>query len=626
MATRSTHRKSPVSTPRPRKVVLPDPLDLRDRAFIPQVAAAPKEVLWPDCKALPVLHQGETSACTGFALSNVVNYLLWKSHRRTLMPVPPFMLYSMARRYDEFPGSTQDAGSSLRGAMKGWFKHGACSARLWQGLTMPPAKDDAAEDWWQDAVNRPLGAYYRINTQAIADMHAALNEVGILYASAVCHSGWEAGFRARAGDDIWSIEPREAALEDGGHAFAIVGYDQQGFFILNSWGSTWGSGGYARLRYEDWMRNAMDCWVAQLGVVTDQHREIARARSLRLDGRGQVRLSQEKTLRNREISPFVIDVENNGRLSQSGDFRTSPGDLAALLGLHMESAMQAWGIRDGDEVDIAIYARGGLTSEEDAAVTAAKWIPALYDARIFPIFIMWETGAMQTLRNMIEDATRGAPRQTAGIGETIARWWNTRLERVLSRAGTAFWGEMKENADLLSSAADSGGIALYQAAQESAVLKRVKPRLHLIGHSAGSIVHGHMIDRLVKRGWRFKSVNFMAPAISVEDFNALVLPAVKSGAVERFNEFHLSDEAELKDPTCGPYRRSLLYLVSESFEHGRRTPILGMEKYFDAAVGSLKLPSVKVWTAPTGTTTSTTHGGFDDDINTMRTVIRIIGR
>ena len=40
----------------------------------------------------------------------------------------------MARRYDEFPGVAEDAGSSLRGALKGWFKHGACG----EALTGPP--------------------------------------------------------------------------------------------------------------------------------------------------------------------------------------------------------------------------------------------------------------------------------------------------------------------------------------------------------------------------------------------------------------------------------------------------------------------------------------------------------
>jgi hypothetical protein len=51
------------------------------------------------------------------------------------------MLYSMARRYDEFPGDADaDTGSSLRGAMKGWYKHGVCSDRLWTSEKCRQAK------------------------------------------------------------------------------------------------------------------------------------------------------------------------------------------------------------------------------------------------------------------------------------------------------------------------------------------------------------------------------------------------------------------------------------------------------------------------------------------------------
>ena len=83
--------------------------------------------------------------------------------------------------------------------MKGWYKHGACADRLWTSEQMPTdyvAK--CSDDWWLDAVRRPLGAYYRIDTRSITDMHVALNEIGILYASAVCHSGWDDGFSKRS--------------------------------------------------------------------------------------------------------------------------------------------------------------------------------------------------------------------------------------------------------------------------------------------------------------------------------------------------------------------------------------------------------------------------------------------
>ena len=109
------------------------------------------------------------------------------------------------------------------------------------------------------------------------------------------------------------------------------------------------------------------------------------------------------------------------------------------------------------------------------------------------------------------------------------------------------------------------------------------------------------------------------------------MPHFKSGAIKRFQQFHLSDRAEEDDPTCGPYRRSLLYLVSESFEGGTTTPLLGMQKYFDAYAASL--PKARVHVSPAAPNparpgvspiASSTHGGFDDDPGTKAEIVRFI--
>lgn len=609
----------------PRRNVVPDALDLRDRPYQPAIAVSPEPTFKPR-QNLPVLYQGESSACTGFALASVVLYL--QQARASRAPqVSPWMLYSMARRYDEFPGAAADTGSSLRGAMKGWHKHGACRADLWREMGMPPTAKQAKDDWWLEAATRPLGAYYRVDVRSVTDMHVALNEVGILYASAVCHDGWDKGFDAKAPKaGWWPIPPQKGGPDDGGHAFVIVGYTPEGFIIQNSWGDQWGSGGRALLAYEDWGENAMDCWVAQLGVATEQHRAIAGATSLRVE-HGKVRLAGDVVLRDREIAPFVIDMENNGRLSGSGRFRTQPGDVAALVDTHLAAARKNWNLKPGDPVDIAIYAHGGLTGEEDAAATAAKWIPALYDAKIFPIFLMWETDLWSTLKNRLEDLVTGQPRATGGIGDQLKRFWNERLERLLAGPGTMIWGEMKQNAEAISATQDSGGQLLYQCARQSKVFNGSPARLHLIGHSAGSIVHSHVVDRLCGLGWRFETLNLMAPAVTVELFNRTVLPRLKSNEVKMLNQFHLGDAQEQADPTCKPilyYTRSLLYLVSESFEGGKRTPLLGMEKYWGKHVAPLKLKNARAWASPGSTSASATHGGFDDDKVTQKSVIELI--
>jgi hypothetical protein len=320
-------------------------------------------------------------------------------------------------------------------------------------------------------------------------------------------------------------------------------------------------------------------------------------------------------------------MENNGRLSTSGIFRTQTSDVEALVNFHIGEARKKWGLKAGEPTDVVIYAHGGLTSEAGAATTAARWIPALYEQHIFPIFLMWETDLWSTLKDRLEDLVKRQPQPAGGQLDQLKRFWNQRLERLLAPVGTQIWGEMKDNADGISKLEDSGGLVLYASAMKSPWFTDTPARLHLVGHSAGSIVHCYVVDRLAKLGWTFESVNFMAAAVTVGLFRDTLLPRIKDRTVRQFRSFHLNDAAEEQDPTCRPllgYGRSLLYLVSESFENGTRTPILGMARYYDQAVAPLKLPNVRAWLAPGPATASTTHGGFDDDALTMASIIGLI--
>jgi hypothetical protein len=169
-----------------------------------------------------------------------------------------------------------------------------------------------------------MGAYYRISPENIRDMHIALAEVGALCGSAFTHSRWDLLLGDNPSpppatiDEIPVIEACTGA-RDQGHAFAIVGYTRDGFVIQNSWGPNWGRGGFAVLRYADWLENAMDCWVVQLGVVTAEHEEVSHAVSLRVEARtGRAVVATDRTLGDHEVSPFVVDMENEGRLSSGG--------------------------------------------------------------------------------------------------------------------------------------------------------------------------------------------------------------------------------------------------------------------------------------------------------------------
>lgn len=172
--------------------VIPDTPDFRDRMFEPTLIEVPRERPLSVYRAIrvPILDQGQEGACTGYGLATVVHYLARTLMARgKLVQVSPHMLYAMAKRYDEWPGESYE-GSSARGAMKGWHKHGVCTEKLWpkpKGAKAPPLLLDSARA--TDALDRPLGAYYRVNHRDLIAMHAAISEVGVLYATAIVHAG-----------------------------------------------------------------------------------------------------------------------------------------------------------------------------------------------------------------------------------------------------------------------------------------------------------------------------------------------------------------------------------------------------------------------------------------------------
>ena len=170
------------------------------------------------------------------------------------------MLYEMARKYDEWPGEHYE-GSSARGAMIGWVRHGACAEDLWPKAMHGVGHFD--NQIAHDARHSPGGAFYRVMHLQVRDVHAALREVGAVYMTIMVHKGWDRpGKRAhrpglltvplsydskgRAKKIEMPVIQRQGHSDDG-HAVALIGYNDAGFIIQNSWDSDWGYQGFALL-------------------------------------------------------------------------------------------------------------------------------------------------------------------------------------------------------------------------------------------------------------------------------------------------------------------------------------------------------------------------------------------
>ena len=175
---KKTPKQRPAGNPAPEGMPLldarPDTADFRDRMFEPTLVDVPTESPLEHfiAQGVPILDQGSDGACTAFGLATVAHALLRRRRPEAETgPVSTRMLYDMARRYDEWEGEGY-SGSSCRGAMKAWHRHGVCSEALWPyvpGLALEPYTDERA----RDALRNPLGAYYRVNHKDLVAMHAA---------------------------------------------------------------------------------------------------------------------------------------------------------------------------------------------------------------------------------------------------------------------------------------------------------------------------------------------------------------------------------------------------------------------------------------------------------------------
>ncbi len=657
--------------------IRPDPPDFRDRIYNPILRPLESEInprpFEDPAITARVRHQGKTSACTGFALAAMVEMLAHKRWQENKYQgegpgeYSQFMLYYFARLYDEFGDDDEDAGSTARAAMKAWHKHGACKVDLWPSIEKKPSTAD--EPWVSDGFKTPLGAYYRVDHESIADMHAAINETGAVYVTAVVHEGWDKP------DDKGKIHNIRGARIIGGHAFLIVGYDERGFWIQNSWGKEWGLNGLAHLDYTDWREHGMDAWIGQLGVYITSHldslgqglqiknaldarREMRKAEKARSGRNGigseikvdtilassRAMISANPAVRAQQINPYIVNLANNGLLSDKGSFRTSKQDLKDLANFYLDAAIKDWKLKDDDPINVALYAHGGLVPESAAGDAAATWIPALYASKIFPVFFMWETGLIDTLSNIFRDlADFDRAAGTSALGKLFGHlqdFKDDRLEGLVAPAGTPIWDEMKENAGLATTNSN-GGLRLLAKEMEGlqpSILKRL--RFHLIAHSAGAVFHAHLLPALLGKGIKVEGIYFMAPACRFDLFNEKIMPEYIQGKIAKYVQFHLSDPVEQADNCLHIYHRSLLYLVSNAFERLLGRPILGMEKF----VNSAKLPQnnpnkakVTMWdfiTAPTNpllnspanNSVSTSHGGFDNDEFTIRAIIERIKR
>jgi len=109
------------------------------------------------------------------------------------------------------------------------------------GTTKPPS-----DEVYQLAQGRRLSSFSRIHT-IDGEKHVLVESGQVFIALPLCNSG----------PTLWKSDSN---LPHDFHAVSIEGYNSNGFFFRNSWGTDWGNNGCGYLPFINWSR-VVEAWV-----------------------------------------------------------------------------------------------------------------------------------------------------------------------------------------------------------------------------------------------------------------------------------------------------------------------------------------------------------------------------
>ena len=589
------------------KNVQPDVPDSRDRLYQPPLTPL-KNSLDPPPN-LHILDQKSEGTSIGFSLAAAINFLNTRINR--YHRVSPRMLYEMAKRHDEWPGDYYD-GASLRGAIKGWKQMGVCSEELWPYRVGEKNRGDLTIARLKEARNNTVGAYYRVGPN-ISHFYAALNETGVIAVSAKVHRGWD--------------HPKNGIIYqeekcDGGHAFVLVGYNDRGFWVQNSWSTKWGKGGLALWTYEDWITNVMDAWVFLLALPRPQIFSLKPEAAL-------LHFQESNSTKTSPVSRSLIAGHfihiDDGRYSHSGRYWSTPEDVEQTAELVANSTKYQ---------HLLFYFPSGHNSSSDSTTRIISMKERFKNNGIYPFHILYETGIAEELRDLIIRKEKEARERVGKNGD----WMDFFIEDVIHRPGTFLWEEMKQDTYEAFASRGAGTDAVNRFTNHLKKSPKTK-KIHLVGHSTGAIVIAHLLHTLRRHQFKIETCTLLAPACSVDLYHSHYLPVLQgktSLKIKDMTIYNLKDELERDAPVAEIYRKSLLYLISNAleqrqdplFSESQPIPLLGMEVFAKLVKTVSDKPRFIYSNGVDGQRTrSKTHGGFENDIYTMNHVLeRVLGK
>jgi C1A family cysteine protease len=179
-----------------------------------------------------IRNQGSRGTCVAFATSAMKEWQEKHIIGKNRYMSPEFIYNNR--------GNKDIEGMNLRDAMDILLKSGICG-----DSTYPYSSTDVSpttvipQEAFDEAAKFKIKSYAQINTQE--ELKTALVKKGPCLVAFPCYNNSSSFWKQGEGESL-----------SGGHCVLIVGYNENGYILRNSWSIIWGSLGYTYYPYNEW--------------------------------------------------------------------------------------------------------------------------------------------------------------------------------------------------------------------------------------------------------------------------------------------------------------------------------------------------------------------------------------
>ncbi len=223
---------------------LPDPRDTFLAMPSPAMASSFPSAVDLRSKCPGLYDQGELGSCTANAIAGAIEFQLSKEGMSQVFTPSRLFIY-----YNErvIRGTVSfDSGAALRDGIQAVTNQGYPPESIWpynvDQFANPPSPDASSQ-----AQGHKLFQAFCLQQNLDHLRNSLADGEPVVFGMTIFESFESAAVTASGVVPMPSMQ--ESTI--GGHAMMIVGYDDsaQMFWVRNSWGDTWGQGGYCQIPY-----------------------------------------------------------------------------------------------------------------------------------------------------------------------------------------------------------------------------------------------------------------------------------------------------------------------------------------------------------------------------------------